>query len=56
MVEKLYKAIVVIVLTGIATAIVMIMIKWLIDMGFVWAMIALCAGLAIWRSASLTEK
>lgn len=56
MIELLYKAITTIVLAGIATAAIMVVIKWLVDLGFAWSMVAICAGIVIWRYASSTEK
>jgi len=55
MIDKIQTVVTAIVLTGLGMAALMIMLKWLIDMGFMWAMVAICAGVLIWKYASESE-
>lgn len=54
--ERLYEACMVLVMTGIAVAAAMVLLKWLIDLGFPWACLAIGAGILIWGYASGKEK
>lgn len=47
MMDYLYKAITVLALGGIAVASIMFVLKWLIDLGPLWSVVAISAGILL---------
>lgn len=55
LIDKAYKLIVFGVLGGLGLALILTMLRFFLDIGPIWTLLALAAGVMIWRQVSASE-